>query len=311
MKIVVLDGFTVTQSDLNFDCLNNYGDVVIYDRSEQDEVIGRINDAEIAVTNKNLIDRAVMEACPNLKYIAVLATGYNVVDIDAAKEKGITVSNVPAYSTDSVAELTFALILELAMRVGEHSKAVENGDWVKSEDFCFCLYPLTELAGKTLGLIGYGNIGKAVERIGKAFGMNVIVYNRTPFEGSVTFDEVLSQSDILSLHCPLTQTNAKMINKESLSKMKTGAYLINTARGGLVDEQALADALNSGKLNGAGLDVLSSEPPDKANPLLFAKNCIITPHIAWATLDARKRLLKTTEQNIKGFVTAKPINVVS
>jgi len=311
MKIVVLDGFTVTQNDLSFDCLKNYGDVTIYSRSMQEEVINRIGDAEIAITNKNIIDRSVMDACPNLKYISVLATGYNVVDIEAAKENGIVVSNVPAYSTESVAELTFSLILELAMRVGDHGKAVQSGDWVKSEDFCFCLSPLKELFGKTLGLVGYGNIGKAVERIGKAFGMTVLVYNRTPFEGSVTLDEVLRKSDIVSLHCPLTSNNAKFINAENIEKMKKGAIFINTARGGLVDEAALKEALNSGKLSGAGLDVLSTEPPSPNNPLLSAKNCIITPHIAWATSEARERLLKVTEQNIAGFVKNKPVNVVN
>ncbi len=311
MKIVVLDGFTVTQDDLSFEALKKIGELSIYDRTDKKDVVSRLKDAEVAVTNKTVIDRAVMEACPSLKYISVLATGYNVIDIPAAREKGIVVSNVPAYSTESVAQMTFALILELAVRVGEHSKAVENGCWASSKDFCFCLAPLKELSGKVLGLVGYGNIAKAVERIGKAFGMRVLVHNRTPFEGSCSLDEVLAKADIVSLHCPLTESNARMINSDSISKMKKGALLINTARGALVDEKAIADALNSARIAGAGLDVLSVEPPNADNPLLSAKNCIITPHIAWATSEARERLLSVTTANIEGFFRGNPINVVS
>jgi glycerate dehydrogenase len=311
MKIVVLDGYTVTQADLSFDFLNAYGEAKIYERMEQHQAISRIGDAEIVLTNKAQLTREIMEACPKMKYISVLATGFNVVDIAAARDKGITVSNVPAYSTESVAQHTFALILELLSSAGPHNTAVKAGDWTSSGDFCFCLGTLKELSNKTLGLIGYGNIGKAVERIARAFNMKVLVNNRTPFPGSVNLETVLKESDIVSLHCPLTDKNAKFINADALSEMKRGAYLINTARGGLIDEAALANALNEGRIAGAGLDVLSTEPPDASNPLLSAKNCIITPHIAWATLEARKRLLQTTEQNVKGFVENKPINVVS
>ncbi len=311
MKIVVLDGFAVTQEDLSFEFLNAYGEVAIYERLSEHEVISRIGDAEIILTNKTMITCEIMKACPELKYISVLATGYNVVDITAARECGITVSNVPSYSTDSVAQHTFALMLELFSSVGSHDNSVEAGDWVASEDFSYCLGTLRELSGKTLGIIGYGNIGKAVEKIARAFNMRVLVHNRTPFSGSVTLDALFAESDIISLHCPLTESNIRFINADSISRIKRGAYLINTARGALIDENALANALNSGKLGGAALDVLSSEPPQADNPLLNADNCIITPHIAWATLEARKRLLKVTEQNIAGFVNKSPINVVS
>ncbi|NCA66620.1 MAG: D-2-hydroxyacid dehydrogenase [Clostridia bacterium] len=311
MKIVVLDSFTVAQQDLSFNCLKSFGELDIYERTENALVASRIGEADIAITNKTVISREAMIACPHLKFISVLATGYNVVDTVAAKELGITVSNVPAYSTDSVAQMTFALILELAVSVGLHSDAVSNGEWVESKDFSFCVASLIELAGKTLGLIGYGNIAKAVERIAKAFGMKVIVHNRTPFAGSVSLDELLEESDIVSLHCPLNETNAKLINAGSIAKMKKGAYIINTARGGLIDEAALSDALNRGHIAGAALDVLSTEPPKADNPLLGAKNCIITPHIAWATGEARARLLGVTEKNIKGYIEGAPINVVN
>lgn len=311
MKIVVLDGFTVMQGDLTFDFLKPYGEVTVYERTEASEVIDRLKGAEIAITNKTVIDKAVMEACPELKFISVLATGYNVVDIAASKEKGIVISNVPSYSTDSVAQHTFALLLELVAHVGEHSRAVFRSQWASSKDFCFCLSHLTELSNKTMAIIGYGNIGKAVEKIAKAFNMNVLIHNRTPFEGSVSLETALKEADIVSLHCPLTDNNAKMINAKSIALMKSDALLINTSRGALIDEDALADALNGGQIAGAGLDVLSTEPPSRGNPLLISKNCIITPHIAWATGEARKRLLNITEQNVKSYVNGEPINVVN
>lgn len=310
MKIVVLDGSCLMQNDLNFDSFKAFGDLTVYPRTAKCDVQKRIGDAEAVFLNKVIIDDAIMAACPKLKFIGILATGYNVVDILAAEKHGITVCNVPAYSTDSVAQQTFALILELAVHVGEHSDTVAEGDWIRYPDFCYCVTPLMELSGKTLGLIGYGNIGKAVERIAKAFNMKVLVNNRTPFDGSVTAEEVFAKSDIISLHCPLNAANKELINKKTLSMMKPTAFLINTARGGLINEADLAEALNGGRIAGAGLDVLSAEPPSDGNPLIGAKNCVITPHTAWATSEARGRLLEVARENLKAFISGKPKNII-
>lgn len=310
-KIVVLDTVALAQNDLNLDIIKQFGDVEMYYRTEKEKVIERIGNADIVLTNKVMIDKKVIDACPNMKYISILATGINVVDCIYAKTKGIKVSNVPAYSTDSVAQMTFALILEICSKVGIHDYSVKRGDWVSSPDFCYCVEPLIELKNKVLGIIGYGNIGKSVEKIAKAFGMEVLIHNRTPFEGSVSLKELYEKSDIITLHCPLTDSNAKMINKESISLMKKNTIIINTARGGLIDEEALSDALNSNRILGAGVDVLSIEPPIASNPLINAKNCIITPHIAWATLEARSRLLEVTVKNIESYIAGNPINVVN
>jgi glycerate dehydrogenase len=310
-KIVVLDYIALSQNDLKLDVLKKFGEVDMYARTSRDLTVERLKGAEIALTNKVVIDKEVIDACPDLKYISILATGYNVVDCAYAREKGIPISNVPAYSTDSVAQHTFALILELCSKVGIHDASVKRGDWVNSPDFCYCVSNLTELSGKTLGIIGYGSIGKAVAKIAQAFGMKTLIHNRTPFEGSVSREEVFARSDIITLHCPLTKENEKLINAQNISLMKKGAMVINTARGGLVDERALADALKSGHLAGAGVDVLSAEPPKSNNPLLSAPNCIITPHIAWATLDARSRLLAITVANIESYLAGNPVNVVN
>ncbi|HKL74422.1 MAG TPA: D-2-hydroxyacid dehydrogenase [Clostridia bacterium] len=310
-KIVVLDHVALTQNDLSLDVLNKYGRVDLYERTPKDKVIEYLADAEIALTNKVVIDKAVIDACPSLKYISILATGYNVVDCDYAKQKGIRVSNVPAYSTDSVAQHTFALILELCSKVGINSDLVKKGEWVKSPDFCLCMSNLIELSGKTLGIIGYGNIGKSVAKIATAFGMKILINNRTPFTGCVDREYLFINSDIVTLHCPLNQDNEKMINKETLKLMKKSAFLINTSRGGLIDEDALAYALKNGEIAKAAVDVLSTEPPKMDNPLLDCTNCIITPHIAWATLEARLRLLNITCSNIEGYLTKNLINLVN
>lgn len=311
VKIVVLDKSAVVQSDLSFDLLNNLGNCVCYEHTPDDLIVERAFDADILLTNKVIIDKKIIDACPNLKMISVLATGYNVVDGVYAREKGIVVCNVPSYSTDSVAQHTFALILELCAHSGLHDSAVKNGDWCNAVDFCFCLTTIIELKNKTIGIIGYGSIGKAVAKIADAFGMNVIFNNRSKIAGGVSVEEVLKNADFISLHCPLTAENKEMINKQSISLMKPSAIIINTARGGLINEKDLADALNSGKIGGFGTDVLSTEPPKQDNPILSAKNTVITPHIAWASSAARGRLLEITKNNIKNFLVGTPINVVN
>lgn len=316
MKIVVLDGYTLNPGDLSWDALESLGDCIIYDRTEPEEAVARAIDADIIITNKTVLDGDILAELPNLKYISVLATGYNVVDIDAARERDIPVSNVPEYSTRSVAQMVFALILELTQHVGAHSNAVRSGKWTQSIDFSFWNYPLIELEGLTMGIIGLGRTGKAVADLAKAFGMNVIAYTRNPEAvhpgvSNVDLDTVFRESDILSLHCPLTPETQGLVNSERLSLMKQTAFLINTSRGPVVNEQDLADTLNSGCIAGAGLDVLSTEPPKPDNPLLSANNCIITPHIAWATKSARERLMKITVENVKSFIEGSPINVVN
>ncbi len=312
-KIVILDGSASTQNDLNFNQLQTLCPVEYYDSSTQDtdEIVGKIGDANIITTNKINITKAVMDRCPNLKLVAVLATGYNNVDCSYAREKGIIVCNVPAYSSESVVQHTFALLFELASKISKYNSEVHNGDWVKSKVFCFYTHNMIELSHKTFGIIGYGNIGKQIEKVAKALGMNVLIYTRTPFEGSVTLEELLKNSDIISLHCPLTEANVGLINKNTISLMKKTAFLINTARGGLINEIDLADALNEGVIAGAGLDVLTQEPPKDSNPLLVANNCIITPHVAWATKEARSRLLDITYENIKAFINGCPNNIVN
>lgn len=318
MKIVVLDGYTLNPGDMSWKAMEQLGELVIYDRTPADKVDERIGNAEIVLTNKVILTRELMQKTPSVKYIGVMATGYNVVDIVAAKELGIIVTNVPAYSTDSVAQLVFALILEFCHHVGEHNRAVQEGAWTNSPDFAFWNYPLVELVGKTLGIIGFGAIGQTSAKIAAAFGMNIMVYSRTRKPELETdrikfaeLDEVLAKSDFLTLHCPLTEHTKGLINKETISKMKNNAILINTSRGPVIVEQDVADALNSGKLAGAGVDVVSVEPIAADNPLLGAKNCIITPHFGWAPTEARIRLMDTLIKNISAFIDNKPINVVN
>lgn len=316
MKIVVIDGYTMNSGDLSWNGLKNFGEVIVYDRTDKSEVIERISDAEIAITNKVVIDRTVFENCKNLKYVGVTATGYNVVDINSASEYGIIVTNVPAYSTDSVAQIVFSFILEHCQNVSDYTKSVKSGDWVNSKDFSYRKFPIVELVGKNLGIIGFGAIGKKVSEIAKAFGMNVFVNTRSiPKEdygvNYVSKEEIFKSSDFLTLHCPLNGETEKIINENTLNLMKSSAFLINTGRGGLVDEKALSNALNIGKIAGAGIDVLSTEPPKEDNPLLNAKNILITPHIAWASKEARIRLMDVTVNNVKAYVEGKPINVVN
>ncbi len=311
MKIVILDGATAKGKELDFDFLNQFGDVTYYDTTSNEDVLSRAKDADILVINKIVMDKDTLAECKNLKLITILATGYNIVDIEAAKALGITVCNVPYYSTNSVAQLTFAFILEFACKLSLHTQSVARGDWQRCNDFAYTLDTLHELSGKTLGIIGYGSIGKKVAQIGKAFGMNVLIGTRTPVEGCVSKEEVFKNADFVTLHCPLNEQSKLMINEKSLALFKPTAYLINTARGGLIDENALAAALNSGKIAGAALDVLTSEPPKADNPLIHAKNCIITPHMAWASLEARVRLLHATEDNVRAFLQNAPINKVN
>ncbi|MCL1988894.1 MAG: D-2-hydroxyacid dehydrogenase [Firmicutes bacterium] len=321
MRIVVLDGYTLNPGDLSWEDLasiNGVEDFIVYERTRSKRVITRAKDADILFTNKTVLTAEHFEELPNCKYIGIFATGHNVVDVAAAAKKGITVTNVPAYSTLSVAQHVFALLLELCLKIQEHSTAVRAGEWSKSIDFSFRKSTLTEIAGKTLGVIGFGETGRKVAEIAYTFDMNVLAYKPNPDTSYshenfswVTFDEILAQSDILSLHCPLKEDNHGMIDKNALAKMKPSAFLINTARGGLLVEQDVADALNSHKLAGAALDVLAAEPPPEDNPLLTAQNCIITPHIAWATKEARIRLMNAVVQNLKNFLEGNPTNVVS
>ncbi|MDF2988422.1 MAG: D-isomer specific 2-hydroxyacid dehydrogenase NAD-binding [Eubacterium sp.] len=318
MKIVVLDGYAMNPGDLSWHGMEKLGQITVYDRTPKELVVERIGDAEIVLTNKVILSREVLEKTPAVKYIGVMATGYNVVDTGAARELGITVTNVPAYSTDSVAQLVFAFILEFCHHVGEHNRAVQEGAWTNSRDFAFWNFPLIELAHKTLGLIGFGAIGQTVARLAVAFGMNVKVYSRTVKKeletGNIKFaslDEVLTESDFISLHCPLTEETKELINKDTLSGIKSGAFLINTSRGPVISEKDVADALNSGRLAGAAVDVVSAEPISGDNPLLGAKNCIITPHFGWAPFEARTRLMDTLIKNVSAYMDGKPVNVVN
>ena len=317
MNIVVLDGYTLNPGDLSWDELKRLGPSAIYDRTPPELVLERAREAEIILTNKTVLTREAILALPKLKYIGVLATGYNVVDIAAAKERGIPVTNVPDYGTPSVAQHTFALLLELAQRVGHHAQTVRDGAWARSADFCYWDFPLIELHGLTFGIIGFGKIGRAVAKLAEAFGMHVLVHSRSkpkdlpPNYEFVNLDELLPRSDVVSLHCPLTPENKQFINAERLTRMKQSAFLLNTSRGPLLDEPAVANALNSGTLAGAGLDVLSGEPSKADNPLLTAKNCFVTPHIGWATRAARARLMDIAVENIREFVAGRPRNVVN
>ncbi len=313
MKIVVLDGFTLNPGDLSWDELRALGEVEIYDSTPGNETVSRAKNAEIVLTNKTLLMAPEIKKLPELRYIGVLATGYNVVDIDAAKKRDIVVTNVPAYSTMSVAQHVFALILEFFSYAGKFAQEVRDGRWISSTDFCFWDKPLTELAGKTIGIIGFGRIGRAVARIAEAMGMNVIVNEVVEVSGYENYplEELLRLSDIITLHCPLTPETKGMINRKRFNLMKRTALLVNTARGQLVVEDDLASALNEGIIAGAALDVLSVEPPESDNPLLKAKNCIITPHIAWATFEARERLMKIATDNVRSFIAGKPVNVVN
>lgn len=318
MKIVVLDGCAANSGDISWDSLAQYGELTVYDRTDDADVIARIGDAELITTNKTVIDRHAMESCPKLKYIGVLATGYNVVDLDAAKERGIVVTNVPAYSTDAVAQFTFALLLELANQVGVHNSSVKDGGWVRSKDFSYSVMPTMELYGKTMGIIGYGSIGHRVADIAHAFGMKVLVSSRIEKklpEGGwirwVSREELFAEADVISIHCPLFPETKGMINRETIGLMKRTTLVINTARGGCIVEQDLADALNSGRIAGAAVDVVSQEPMKEDNPLLTAKNIIITPHIAWAPREVRQRLLQIAGDNMGAFLAGHPINVVN
>lgn len=317
MKIVVLDGYGLNPGDLSWDAVSQLGELTVYDRTSSEEVIARSSGAEAILTNKTVITAEIMEALPDLKYIGVLATGYNVVNIDAAREKGIVVTNIPAYSTPSVAQMVFAHILNIAQQVQHHSEEVRKGRWTNNADFCFWDTPLIELREKKIGLVGLGHTGFNTARIAIGFGMQVTAYTSKsslqlpPEIKKRTLDELFSECDIVSLHCPLTDETKELVNAERLRLMKPTAILINTGRGPLVNEQDLADALNAGKLYAAGLDVLSSEPPKADNPLLTARNCYITPHIAWASLEARTRLMDILVENIKAFQAGKPVNNVA
>lgn len=318
MKIVILDGSALNPGDLSYDCIRQFGEMTLYQRTDsEEEAIQRIADSEIVVVNKVPITENVLSACPNIKLICVQATGYNVVDCEACAKRGIPVTNVPSYGTAAVAQFTIALILELCHQIGLHNQSVHRGDWVKSSTFCYWLTPQTELAGKTIGIVGFGRIGRAVGQLAKAFGMQVLAYSRSETGAGgeigeyVDLDTLLRRSDIVSLHCPLFPATEKIINADTLSKMKDGAMLINTSRGGLVDEAALAQALNSGKLRGAAVDVVSQEPMQADNPLLNCEKCIITPHIAWAPVESRQRLLDCVVDNIRCFLAGTPQNVVN
>lgn len=322
-KAIILDAYTLNPGDLNWGPLTELANFTIYERTSFSTndiqlIIERSKEAEIILTNKTPITKEVIKELPKLKYIGVLATGYDVVDIHAANERNIVVTNIPAYGTNTVAQMTFSLLLELTNHVGLHHQAVKQGEWTSNQDWCFFRKPLLELTGKTLGIIGYGRIGQATSKIAQAFGMNVIASKRTPNKDLETnqmkfasLDELYAKSDVISLHCPLTEENKGMINKDSIQKMKDGVLIINTARGALIQEADLAEALNNGKVGGAAVDVVSSEPIKENNPLLHAKNCIITPHIAWATKEARQRLLEIAVDNVKSFLTGNPINKVN
>jgi len=320
MKIVILDGYTENPGDLSWDNVGRYGELTVYDRTDvhnNQEIIERIGNAEIVLTNKTPIDREVMRRCPEMKFISVLATGYNIVDIHAAGEQGIIVSNVPAYGTDAVAQFAIAMLLEICHHIGHHDKTVHDGKWQNCKDFCYWDMPLIELRGKTMGIIGFGRIGQATGKIAKALGMNILAYDKVANDHGraiaeyVSLDQLLSEADVISLHAPLTVENKGIICRESISKMKDGVMILNNARGPLIVEEDLADALKSGKVYAAGLDVVSTEPISPDNPLLSAPNCLITPHISWAPKESRQRIMDCTERNIKAFLAKTPINVVS
>lgn len=312
MKIVILDGYTENPGDLSWEGLEKLGELTVYEHTQPQDILSRIDDAEVVLTNKTPISAQTIDAKPNLKYIGLLATGFNVVDIDAAKRRGIVVANIPTYGTTAVAQYVFALLLEICHHVGHHNQAVQEGRWTACRDFCFWDYPLIELAGKTMGIIGYGRIGRATAQIARAFGMKVVAYDAfATGEELVSLDELLSQSDVISLHCPLTRENTGLINRDTLAKMKDGAIIINTARGPLINEPDLREALLSGKVLGAALDVVAVEPIQSDNVLLGLDNCLITPHIAWAPKESRQRLMDVAVENVAAFLAGQPINNVA
>lgn len=313
-----MDGYALNPGDLSWDGLQQFGELKVYDRTPLDKIAERAADAEIVFTNKTPIKEDVLKALTSLKFVGVLATGYNIVDTQFAKSKGIIVANVPGYGTASVVQMTFALLLELCQRVQKHSDVVMDGKWSQSADWCFWDFPLVELSGKTMGIIGFGNIGQQVADVATAFGMNILGHSRTMKEQSdrknfkwAEVEELLKASDVVSIHCPLSDETRGLINKNTLRLMKPSAFLLNTARGPIIVEPDLADALNNAVIAGAGLDVLSTEPPAADNPLFKAKNCVITPHIAWATREARERLMNITVKNLEAFIEGKPVNVVN
>ena len=316
MEIVILDGYTLNPGDLSWEGVKNLGNCTFYDRTPPELTVERAKEADAVFTNKVVLNKEVIEQLPQLKYIGVLATGYNVIDMEAARAAGITVTNIPAYSTASVAQMVFSHILNFAQNVAVHSKSVSEGEWAENMDFSYWETPQMELAGKTIGIIGFGQIGQAVANIALAFGMKIIFNNRSQKETAldarqVDLETLLAESDFISINCPLTEENKGFINKETIEKMKPEVFLVNTGRGPLINEQDLADALNNGRIAGAGLDVLSTEPPSEDNPLPKAKNCSITPHIAWATFEARNRLMQIATENLKAFLDGNPQNVVS
>ncbi len=318
MKIVVLDGHTLNPGDMSWDAMRQLGELVVYDRTPAEKTIERIDNADIVLTNKVMLSKEILDKTPSVKYIGIMATGCNVVDIEYAKELGIIVTNVPAYSTDSVAQMVFAFIMEFCNHVGEHNRAVHEGKWTNSPDFSFWYYPLIEIKNKTIGIIGFGAIGQKVAQIAEIFGMQVLFHSRTIKPGLetdnikyATLEKVLAESDFITLNCPLTEQTKGLINKDTISKMKDGAILINTSRGLIIDENDVAQALNTGKLAGLGTDVASVEPIQAENPLLHAKNCIITPHFAWATKEARERLMDTLIKNTSSYIKGTPVNVVN
>ncbi|MEN6407630.1 MAG: D-2-hydroxyacid dehydrogenase [Thermoguttaceae bacterium] len=317
MNIVVLDGYTLNPGDLSWDALRLLGPCTIYDRTSDSETVAQAAGAEIVLTNKTVLSREVIERLPKLRYVGVLATGYNVVDLAAARERNIVVTNVPNYATASVVQMVFAHLMNLTLHVADHGRGVSAGRWTRNLDFAYWDFPLVELSGQTFGVVGFGRIGRQVAAVAYALGMNVIACVRRPLIEPpseiefVELDELFRRSDVVSLHCPLTPETQQLVDRRRLTLMRPTAYLINTGRGPLVDEAALAEALNAGRLAGAGLDVLSTEPPGIDNPLLTAKNCCITPHIGWATLAARRRLMAVVVDNVRAFLAGKPQNVVN
>ena len=318
MKIVVLDGYTLNPGDISWEGMEAFGEVTVYDRTKAEDVVERIGDAEVVYTNKTPITKETMDACPGMKFIGVLATGYNIVDVAAAKEKGIPVSNIPTYGTAAVSQFAIALLLELCHHIGEHSDAVKAGEWTSNPDWCFWKYPLVELDGKTMGIIGFGRIGQDTGKIAQALGMKVLAYDSFPkkeLESETChyadLDTVLGESDVIALHCPLFPDTEGIINKDTIAKMKDGVMIINNSRGPLIVEQDLRDALDSGKVAGAAVDVVSTEPIQMDNPLIGAKNVIITPHISWAPKESRQRLMDIAVDNLKCYVDGKPQNVVN
>lgn len=317
MNIVVLDGYTLNPGDITWEGLEKLGDLTVYDRTSEDKVIERIGNAEVVFTNKTPISKETLDACSNVKFIGVLATGYNVVDVVSAKEKNIPVANIPTYGTDAVGQFAIALLLEICHHIGHHNKVVHEGAWENNADWCFWDYPLIELAGKTMGIIGFGRIGQSTARIAKALGMKILAFDEYPNDAGkelaeyVSLDTLFAKSDVISLHCPLFPSTQGIINKYNISKMKDGVIILNNSRGPLIEEQDLADALNSGKVYAAGLDVVSTEPIKNDNPLLSAKNCIITPHISWAPKESRQRLMDIAVNNLEAFIEGNAKNIVN